>query len=671
MTIVAFRQFSGEIPKTPATQLPENAAQKAVNCDFSKGVLSPLKQGFLLKQLSGTIKGLYTEEGLNFFTWTTDVTAYKSPVIDEQYQRVYYLNGTDFTVTTYNQASTSGGAPASTWKAGVPNPTVAPVLTLIDRTTLPDYPSISLTWTGWYEYQGVRYQEAAITPTQVTAFKSYTFTAPAKTAGTNGTAATVDPVTGVVTDAVPATNGTPTGAKFVVKLVIRDTAKNQDVLVLTSTEGAIPSKSVALPGGVEMQLACVTAPTAYSITMTWGATSTRAYVYTVNNTWGEESGPSPASLISPTYIQDVQIVTTNPTFTGYRPQASGTSGTNIYRTFGTNPNYLRTTVSNTTGTTFVESTTVASNISVGLTTLEFLPPPSNLSGIALMPNGWFVGFKDNVLWMSEPYRPSAWPYNTSFTKNIRGVIVGQGNSLVVTTADATYILTGSHPKATSTAKLPIAQAGVAQRSMTTVDGAVVFASQDGVVAVEGSQATLNLSQKYWNREDWRARYGDSLNDASLRFGYSDGFLVGLSYNRAAGFIVRFDEAPGTLTQFNQQFDTMLQLPVTDTLYYTYQGGIYQFRGSGTNYAMEWWSKTFIFPEYKNFGAGYIRCDGPTTIELYANEETSPYYSVTINSTGYFRLPAGRRELRWSFRVTGSSTVHELAFANDLGELRSV
>jgi hypothetical protein len=65
---IELRKFGGEIPQSPADLLPQWAAQEAKFCDFSHGQLNPLKQGFLLTTLAATVKTLYTEDGINFYT---------------------------------------------------------------------------------------------------------------------------------------------------------------------------------------------------------------------------------------------------------------------------------------------------------------------------------------------------------------------------------------------------------------------------------------------------------------------------------------------------------------------------------------------------------------------------------------------------------------------------
>lgn len=653
MAVISLRKFSGEIPKTKPHLLPEDAAQQAIYCDLTHGTLAPLKQGLALKVAgqagwtgSSPTKGIYTEDGIYFFTWSSEVSAFKSPVIDEAYGRVYYLNSGAFSATLLSYASTAGGAPSSSWTVGVPAYATAPALALVERTTLADYPSAALTFTGWYEKDGVKYDQAAVTATATggNEYRIYTFTAPTK-----------DPAT-------------PAEAKLVINVVLK--SGNQSLFNITTTEGAAAARTTALPGGVEIKLRLVSGTT-YAVDFTWGVVETRAYVLTTVNTWNEESEPSPASLISVTYLQDVTVTApSTPSFTGYRPF----SGMHVYRTFGANTTYLRVTASPT-SSPYTDSVRTSTAAKGTLNTTDWKVPPTGLSAVVAMPNGYFAAFKGNTLYFSEPYHPQAWPYSMTFPKNVRGVCVGS-QALVVTTADSIYNVTGSHPAALSQTLLPVPQAGIAHRSMTKVNGAVALASHDGLVFVEGSAASLDFSQKFFNRDDWRTKYGTILSDASLRLSYHDGFLVGTSSTTDSGFIVRTDEAGNAFSQFNDSVDCTFQLPVLDTLYYAEGPNIYEFRAGGSTYAMDWWSKDFIFPKHVAFSVGYIETTGTVTVTLYAGGVQ--YYQVVINATGVFRIPSGNAganlpaaHLKWSFRIQGTGTVSQFVLASSMEELRRV
>lgn len=845
MAVIRFKKFGGEIPQLPAHLLPDEAAQKAVNCDFTHGNLAPLKQAAALK-ISGSggwtgtnpTKGMYTEDGTNFFTWASDTTAYKSPVIDDTYKRVYYLQDQKLWVTSYGLATSAGGTPSEAYVAGVPSPNVAPRLTTVNRSTLPDYPNAAVTIKVWYEAGGVRYNETTLSSyVSSTAFSSYTFLNPVRTADrietTTESAGTDGDGNPVLVQKNTTIAGTPATAVLVAEVSIASDSGGSNVLLRATTRsGSQPVQSSALPGGVELAIAKVD-ETQSRVTLTWGIVETRAYVFTNVNTWNEESAPSAPALISCTYMQDVrvtmpyalsgtsmfsgapasadaEILNLYATYEGrsswsqideegyyywvkvkaqygsanltkwFIAAASENKGSyglealpsnfsgdtsilalyanyegrstwnqvdqagyyywlrikelygieqttkwfkeavsyntssqpdrwftestpivapsqlwaygarplkqhNIYRTFGSNPTYLRIGVIPGGGSDYTDSKRSATEVGSALSTANYYQPPGGLSNLVLLPNGFFAASSGNTLWFSEPYHPHAWPYSMTFNKDIVGICLG-AQALVVTTKEGVYSVAGAHPNAMSPTRLPAPQAGISNRMMVSMEGAVAYASNDGIVLVQGSNASLDFSRRYFNREDWRTNYSSVLFDGAgaLRFAYHDGFLVAASAISGKGFIVRTDEANYTYTRYSDTIDAFFQLPLRDTLYFSKGSTIYEFRAGSSNYTYEWWSKDFIFPKPVAFGAGYMRTGGATEIRLYA--DGVEYYRTTISSTGYFRIPSARKPgdgllpsvasgipgsaLRWSVYLTGTYTVDELYLASSMNELKN-
>lgn len=666
MTTLVLKNFSGELPNTPDYKLPDANAQQALYCDFAQNDLRPLRGGTLIKTMSNTVRGIYTEEGVNFYTWPIETFAAKGPVNNDTYGRMYFMNADGFKVAPYSGAGATGGEPATSYLVGVPAPTTAPVLVLKQRATLPDYPSISVTTRVWYELNGKRYQEGVMSSfTVVTPWKKYTFTPPTRTLYNPGQEATSTFVeaesstTTVVTEAVAA-SGTPPDAKLTAQIIVLDTSNsNKEIFNVTVSSGATtPTRSNSFPGGVEVMLSSDGV-----LTFEWGVVETRAYVYTMVNSYLEESAPSLANVVSVTYLDYVEVTTTVPSFTGY----SARSATNIYRTFGTNPTYFKITTTNLGSNVYKDETFKASDIGVPLPSLEWDLPETGMTGLVPMPNGFFAAYKGNMLYFSEPFRPHAWPYAMSFPNNITG-ICPDAQSLVVTTNTGAHMVLGSLPSNMAQQKLPLPQAGIAQRLMVNLEGSVAYASADGIVLVQGSQSTMTLSQKFYSREDWRSTFATIADDA--RFGYTDGYLVMVSSAEAKGIIIRLDEAAGTLTQFNETFDSMFYLPITDTLYYSKGANVYRLRdGAAAYYTLDWWSKEFTMPNYINFGAFFIRCTASTAVTIYVDGVS--WHTFTAAATGYYRLPAGKRALRWSVRVQTAGKIEEIAMAESMSEFRNV
>lgn len=666
MTAMSMKNFMGMTPRAPDHLLEDGAASYANNCDFSRSQLAALRGGLqvLNTNSSTVIRGMYTADGLRWYTWPTEVVAHKSPVIGEVYNRLYYIepgvvagatvNVLKVTHTPETQGAqfVNGGVPTQSWFAGVPNPDpkYPPVLTLIDRhgpDALPDYPGAHIEWVSWWTDGSVNYGVAQAAAYPVTdpvdmTWRIYEVTPPAK------------PVE------------VPEGAV----LVVQATAKQgtSQLFQMNTQVGSQPAASSALPGGITMTLA-VDAGGVYFVHFGWGVIETRAYVFTEQNTWDEEGGPSAVSLISPTYLQDVQVWMQTADFTGYRPRKQS----NVYRTYG-GSQYIKAGSAVGDGHyIFTDSVkTVQSGTGTALQSLTWVVPPTGMSGLVLAPNGWFAAFKDNTLYMSEPYRPHTWPYSMTFPKGITGICVGS-QVIVVTTFEATYVVTGPHPHSATSMMVPIPVGGIHHRAMCAIEGGVAFLSNDGIVIVEGSQASLEASQRYFTREVWRSLFGDALK--TMMLGYHDGCLVAVTQDQAKGFVLELDEAGGAMTRYDYPHTAMMRLALLDTLYYAEGGRIYRFR-EGNSLTAEWNSKQFITPKYEKFGVGFARMSGAGQIfvDLYADEQSVRKVTLeAANRTSYFRLPPHAGALKWQVKISlaGTAKLEDLAFAHTMEELKQV
>lgn len=650
MSVIVYKQFLGEIPNTDPHLLPIDRAQFAQDCEFTGGGLKGIAGGaFLQNMVSNPVRGIYTEDGIKFYTWDKKTYAFKGPVVDDGYNRVYFLQPSDGVLRVTNTAGMAYNGPspaaATTYQVGVPRPTAAPVLTAVTRNTLAGYDGASVEITAWWEYAGAVYEKAAVTPTSSSPFLWYEFANPARTVSTDANTA-----------------GTPADSTLAVSITLKDASGN--VIASATARESAPGRSLALPGGFEVQLTKIgIGQLAYvnRLTINWGVVETRAYVYTYTNTYGEESAPSPAETIAVTYMQDVTVRVSTDSFAGYRPQA----GCKVYRTFGSNSTYVQVDVSGT-APTLKDATRSIRAMGSALESVNWTPPPSGLGGLVLLPNGWFAAFRGNTLYMSEPYRPHAWPYSMTFAKAIRGVTVAQ-QSIVVTTADGVHVVTGATPASAQQIRLNTPQPGIGQDAMTPLDGSVAYLSNDGIVIVTGADASLDFSQKLFTRSKWREQYGPALKDGAISLGYHDGCLVATSKSMDTGFTIRFDEDSGSYSRLSSGYDAMFSLPVADSLYYSIGNAVYQFKG-GTRVSADWWGKDWVFTSPATFGAGYLRGSGAMTITIYANG-TQVYQKLI--EPGYFRLPSLPRAERWSVRFTGSSDLREFALAQTMSELKLV
>lgn len=675
MTILALAKFSGEIPKLPSHLLPPGNAQEAIDCDFSHGELRGLKVPFVLQTVANVVKGLYTPDGLRYFTWTVDADAVKAPTIDDAHDRIYYTTPTDFRVTKSAFAATNGGEPSSSYRVGVPQPTFAPAVSVAGN-ALSGVTSMSIDF--WYEYGGQKYQEqtnvtflAPVDNAPIGAGKTWLYTPPAKIAAVAAVTQTnaaltwsgsqdnghqiSTPTTTVVT---PAVAGTPDLATPMVSIKFLDAA---GVAITTATPSG---SSIATSGEYNTSIAITQGSAVLRVTVAASTShiETRAYVFTLVNNYDEEGAPSPSSMLDVAYKQPVTIGVSLPAVDQYVPFKA----IRVYR-------------SNTSSTGAADYQFVAdfplnggldmvlsSQLNEPLHSYEWLPPSPSLQGLCSIGNGVMAAFKGNEVQFCEAYRGSAWPpsYTLPLPYNIVSIIP-YGSGLLATTTAYPYLISGVTPDSMSQMRIPAIQAGVSKRSIADTGHGIVYASNDGLVMVNGANAGLENSQAFFTREDWRARYGTRLS--ALKLACHDGALIGF-FEDADGFVIRLDEVAGTLTKYTGRHSAAFILPQIDQVYMASGTTISQFAGGAIG-AMTWKSGEYVAAKPLNFGAGHFDGSGSFTLTVYCDGVLK--HTRTLTDIGQFRLPSGFLARKWSFKLVGTGTVRALHIAESMMELANV
>ena len=649
MSSVKVNVFSGLRPRFPESLLPEHCATVAQNCDLAYGELRNTKDGYSLYTMSNAPASIYTEDGLTFFTWDTDVDAVRSPLANDTFWRMYYAGQDGMLVADRRGMRTNGGPPATSYLVGTPRPTAAPTLTVAAPEQVTSS-NATIKFKFHWEYGGVKHQEQDITPDSVSN-TDYVFT----------------PVTKDAT--------TPETAFPVIRMTATWLRDGSQVFDLYSPNSAFEST-----GGLYSLSISKQTDGKYKITLTQGIKEsdkeTRAYVFTQVNSYGEEGPPSDPALVTTSPVLPVTVTLTKNQLTGYSPikelrvyrTGTGTTLTDYFYVGSIN-------VLAAASITFTDSVK-AENLNEVLASLNYYPPDQALRGLMTLPNGILMAWKGNELHFSEPYKPWAW--NPNNVKTLPHAVVGgiaHGSAAIVTTSAHPYMVSGVSSDAMTTSKINVSQAGVSKWSIAVLDGAVVYASNDGIVTISGATGSLAASQNFFTREVWRARY-PSLS--SMRFSVWDGRLIVYSNTAAfTPFMIRMDEAAGTMNDLPSFIaKCSFVSPVSDQCYYANGVGLYQFN-AGVALSAEWVSRELVIPRPVNFGAAQAVCEGIWTIEFFAYVQTSPgvwaYQSkhtkiITSGGATTFRLPAGYESDRYKVRIAGAGRFRELRMAQTMREL---
>ncbi|MBB3010626.1 hypothetical protein [Cupriavidus alkaliphilus] len=407
-----------------------------------------------------------------------------------------------------------------------------------------------------------------------------------------------------------------------------------------------------------------------SSTAAAAATETRAYVYTYVNTYGEEGPPSPAGSLNLVNGLAVDVTLTRDAAGSYAPIKE----IRVYRTmYGSDVadyfyagSFL---VLGQPGTTFVFHDDVAvAALNEPLSSDEYYPPDPALVGLMCLKNGILCAWKGNEVHFSEAYKPWAWPpeYVKTFQHNVIGG-VPYGTGVLVTTTTEPILLSGVTPGGMTESDFKVAQAGVSKHAIAIVDGFAAFASPDGIVVVAGGQASLSLSQRFFTRDVWRARYGAHL--AAMRFSVWDGRLVVYaSDNSFPAFMVLLDEAAGNMSDLpGFQATCTFASDFSDGVYYGLGSALYQFN-AGAALPAVWESREMVIPAPLNFGYAKAKCSGSWTLEFRAYDDKTGQWTLrhtkALTGPAGFRLPPGYKSQRYRIRLAGSGIFQELR----IGEL---
>jgi hypothetical protein len=359
-----------------------------------------------------------------------------------------------------------------------------------------------------------------------------------------------------------------------------------------------------LAGSTPYRLGIPRPATAPTVTPPGGSAEVRYYVYTFVSAYGEEGQPSnpQAGTGDPgTWtISAIQASVDNPT-------QRNITNVNIYRTvpglstvefFRVGTIALGTTTFNDTMSNEVAA------VQPLLESVNWAPPPADLQGLAIHPAGFLIGFSGRDLYMSEPYRPHAWPIQNILT--VQTEIVGlaiYNNTIVMTTNSHPYVAEGVSPASMLSVKLDSIDPCVSKRSIAVTLAGVFYASVQGIVQVS-VQGTQLATRALFTREEWYGRYNPE-NVKAVPYG-----LQYIAFDTPqTGFIFSPAEQLAPLVELDR-FNNVDGIQID-----SYTGDVYVLRANRVAlwdpldtipYEYQWRSKMFDLPRPVNFGAMRVK-----------------------------------------------------------------
>jgi hypothetical protein len=260
------------------------------------------------------------------------------------------------------------------------------------------------------------------------------------------------------------------------------------------------------------------------------------------------------------------------------------------------------------GTTTYSDTKTATQLGGSLTSSDYSPPPSDLSGLVAMANGILAGFRGNEVYFSEPFIPHAWPIKYSLTVEYPIIAIAAfGESLVVATQGNPFVISGSTPQSMSQAKIPLFEPCVSKRSIVSDDTGVMFASPNGIVKIAQGFAGVSTSSLF-TRDEWQIYKPSSMLGAILDGAYHL-FYEDLDNDLRGSVLLDRGEQASALTTTTQHTNAVYVDPVTADLYLVEESQVKSWEGDLYNFIpYEWKSKVFHLARPVNFAVAQVEAD---------------------------------------------------------------
>lgn len=393
-----------------------------------------------------------------------------------------------------------------------------------------------------------------------------------------------------------------------------------------------------------------------------GTVESRFYVVTYVDKYGAEGPPSPVS--AEVEVLPGQSVTLNPIPLGVGAPYMITH-VRIYRTntVGTDAVFQFVDEIDAGVGSYVDSK-LGADLGEALQSETWDEPPADMRGLISMPNGVFGAFRNNELLFSEQGLPHAWPveYRRSVDYNIVGLGV-MGSEVFVGTEGTCYVVSGNDPAAYAVTPLPIPYSCVSKLSIVSIGDSVVYSSEEGLVMVGRSGATL-LTERIFSRKDWTT-YGPSSLKA-WRWGrfYLASFIRGgetalfaIDPLRPDDGVIFFDGI-GIASGYTDVKEEQVYMATADMLV-RWNGGLSR--------TYDWCSKPFSLagPEPMNV-VRVLADDYPVEVRVYRDGTEQAHVTVTNNRPR--RIPGARLGREYVIQVTAESKVRDVVVASSMSEL---
>ena len=290
-----------------------------------------------------------------------------------------------------------------------------------------------------------------------------------------------------------------------------------------------------------------------------------SYVYTVVDTEGIESAPSPVATFSVTDKQIELTATGTEVIVGDQEVAYR----RLYRTGGSNPTFNLIGEFAPTALSFVDNIRDIDVSRIELTTFEEASPPADLINLVQV-NGTMWASTGNRVYFSGNGLPESW--NALDFIVLDDVCTGLGvfvNTVIAFTSTSCYVISGTNRDNVYINKLPYQEGCLEHDTIANVTQMLVWTSANGICAYNGSEVSLITK----NILDWSgyARLGSLQFDVlDSSFDSNTGYVVTSAVGLNDKYYAVFQNGIGIIDMNNGVVASIIDFEEAVSIYYDYE-----------------------------------------------------------------------------------------------------
>jgi hypothetical protein len=555
MAMLKISPFGGIIPRTGERLISDSNAVVANNIKLQSGNIVPLRAPKLVNEPNKPLPALsvfrawYLEQNA-WLSWPIDVDVARVPLSADVEPRFVWSGDGIPKIATYSQLVSSGDNdyPSTEFALGIPAP--------IEKVSVSPSGGVGATTT-----------------------RVYTYTLFSNLGEESAPAPVSDLITGKVDDTWAVTN---IGTLPINSGNISDITYSGNEVTITTTDQHFNRV------GEQITIAGVT--TVSNVNGTWTLTAASLSAKTMK--FSVSSAPTGA-YNNATDTTDTWARTVDFNLSGMKRR--------LYRSTGLTGTIQL--VDDDVGTSFNDNISDANILGDELISSGWEQPPVGLKGLKVHSSGAAIGFVGNLLCLSEPYQPHAWPlgYQMSTDSDIVGIGTF-GSEIGVGTKGTPYMASGVEPASMTMEKINSLYPCLSKRSMIEYGDGLVYASAHGLVYAGASGVSL-LSDRFYTKDEWQL-----LNPASMVCATAYGRLY-ISYQRADNSRSMLILDGDLLVTADVQVFELYADESTSELFVSDADGIKSWDSADT-YPLNasWRSKDFVLATPANMAAAKIEFD---------------------------------------------------------------